>query len=60
MDYEIVEAWLWNMENYFALTGLTDINQQARFASTLLAKSAAVWMRNQNYNLTTLTFPTLK
>ena len=46
MDYEIIEAWLNNLENYLALTGLTDENQKARFASTLLAKSAAVWMRN--------------
>ena len=27
MDFEITEAFIWNLENYFSITGLTHPNQ---------------------------------
>ena len=50
MDLEILEAWLFQVENYFALMGMVDNNVKARFSVMLLDKSAAIWLRNKNYN----------
>ena len=27
MDYEVIEAWIYSVDNYFTLTGLTDPSQ---------------------------------
>ena len=27
IDYEVIEAWIYSFDNYFALTGLTDPSQ---------------------------------
>ena len=27
MDYKVIEAWIYSVSNYFALTGLTDSSQ---------------------------------
>ena len=42
MDFEISEAFSWNLENHFQTTSLMHENQQARFISTLFVKSAVV------------------
>ena len=60
MDFEQVEAWLFTVDNYFNLVGLTDPIAQYRYAITLLSKSAAIWLRNQNFDLTKTTWPTLQ
>ena len=36
MGYEVIEAWISTVDNYFALTGLTDPSQYAYFAATLM------------------------
>ena len=60
MDHEVLATFVWQCENYFALTGLADAGAQARFASMLLTKSASVWLRHQNYAFNTLTWNQLK
>ena len=59
-DMEIVESWVYQLENYFALTNVVDTNIQARYATLLLTKSAAIWLKTKEYDLTTLTWPILK
>ena len=44
MDHEILATFIWQVENYMALTGTTDALQQACFASILLTNSAAIWL----------------
>ena len=46
MDHEILATFIWQVENYMALTGVTDAVQQARFVSMLLTKSAAIWLHH--------------
>ena len=46
MDHEILATFLWQVENYMALTGVTDAVRQACFASILLTKSAAIWLHH--------------
>ena len=60
MDYETIEVWLFPVENYFALVGLTDEIKQSRFVSTLLTKNAALWLRSSHLDLNTTKFPNLK
>ena len=60
MDYEAIEAWLFMVENYFAVVGLTDKIKQSRFASTLLTNNAALWQYSSHLNLNITKFPTLK
>ena len=60
MDMEVVEAWCWSIDNYCALVGLQNDVQKALFATTLMQKSASIWLRNQAYDMTTLTWQTLK
>ena len=31
MDYEIIEAWIFSLDQYFLLTGLTEEVQRARY-----------------------------
>ena len=42
MDDEIIESFIWNLQGFFPIAGLNNENQQARFASTLFVKSAAL------------------
>ena len=44
MDYDLVESWIFNIDIYFVLVGLTDPIKQTRFAATLLQKQAALWL----------------
>ena len=60
MDLEILDAWLFQVENYFELSKVTEENTKARFATMLLEKSAAIWLRNKNYDLTKLHWTNLK
>ena len=46
MDLDVVESWIFSVENYFALSSIMDENVKARFATMLLQKSAAIWLRN--------------
>ena len=36
MDYKVIETWIYNVDNYFTLTSLTDPSQQACFVATLI------------------------
>lgn len=60
MDHEILATFIWSAENYFALTGLNDQVAQARLAAMWLTKSAAIWLRHQNYSFAMLTWQQLK
>lgn len=60
IDYELIEAWIFGVDNYYKLVGLTDEVQQARFAATLLVKNAALWLRSSGLNLDTTKWSTLK
>ena len=60
MDLEVLEAWIFQLENYFGLTGMIDNNVKARYSVMLLEKSAAIWLRNKQYDFATLEWPTLK
>ena len=60
MDFDLVEAFIWSLDNYFALTGLTNEYQRARFAATRLSKSAALWMRNQEFDFDHLVWTDLR
>ena len=44
MNYKIIKAWVYGMDNYYKLLGLTDEVWQARFAATLMIKNAALWV----------------
>ena len=60
MDYKLATALIWYLEIFFQIIGLTNENLQARFASTLFVKSAVVWMRNRNNDLSMLKWSNLK
>ena len=51
---------MYSIDNYYALVGLTDEIQQARFATTLLMKQAALWLRSSGINLDRTKWSTLK
>ena len=36
MDYKVIEIWVYSVNNYFALTGLTGPSQWAYFAAILI------------------------
>ena len=42
------------------MVGLTDENKAANFVSMLLTKHAAVWLRGQAYDWSTVTYSELK
>ena len=44
MDVDQVEAWIFLVENYFALAGVLDV--KACYALMLLIKSATIWLHN--------------
>ena len=54
MNFEITEAFIWNLNNFFQIASLTDENKYTRLACTLFVKSAAVWIQKFNYNMTNL------
>ena len=60
MDFDAVESFIWALDNYFALTGLTDEYQRARFAATCMTKLAALWMRNQDFDFEMLQWTDLR
>ena len=60
IDYELIEAWIFGVDNYYKLVGLTDEVQQARFAATLLIKNAALWLRSSGLDLDRTKWSTLK
>ena len=60
MDFDVIESFIFSVDNYFALVGLTDPIQQTRFASTLLIKQAALWLRTNKFDLSHTAWGTLK
>ena len=56
----MIESWIYSVDNYYMLVGLTDEIQQARFAATLLTKQAALWLRSSGINLDRTKWSTLK
>ena len=60
MDYNVVESFIWGLENYFQLTVLLDAHQQARYASIYFSKSAQLWISNQNFDFELMVWSDLK
>ena len=60
IDYKIIEAWIYSVNNYFTLTGSTDPNQQAHFAATLIQNAAALWLCTSGVDLKAVYWPRLK
>ena len=60
MDEERVSTFVWQCENYFALTQIANNNSKARMACMWLTKSAAVWLRYKHYNMNTLSWNILR
>ena len=60
VDYETIKLWIYSVDNYYVLVGLTDEIQQARFAATLLTKQAALWLPSSGINLDRTRWSTLK
>ena len=60
MDEERVSTFVWQCENYFALTQIANNNSKARMACMWLTKSAAVWLRHKHYNMATLEWNILR
>ena len=48
---EKVESWVYQIENHFVLASVSDENLKARYATLLLTKSAAIWLRTRGYDL---------
>ena len=48
---EKVESWVYQIENYFVLANVSNENLKARYATLLLTKSAAIWLRTRGYDL---------
>ena len=51
IDYELIKAWIFGVDNYYKLVGLTNEVQHAWFAATLLIKNAALWLRSFGLDL---------
>ena len=51
IDCKLIEAWIFGIDNFYKLVGLTDEVQQARFAAMLLIKNAALWLRSSGLDL---------
>ena len=45
---DTVSVFIFQVEQYFALTNMVDANLQDGFASMLLTNNAAVWLQSQN------------
>ena len=56
----MIELWIYFVDNYYALVGLTDEIQKARFAATLLMKQAALCLRSSGIDLDRTKWSTLK
>ena len=60
IDYELIKAWIFGVDKYYKLAGLTDEVQQARFAATLLIRIAALWLNSSGLDLDQTEGSTLK
>ena len=54
MDLDVLDSFFFKVERYCSLVGLVDQNQKASFLSTLLTKHAAVWLRGQGIDWSTI------
>ena len=59
MDFDDVKAFIWEMDKYSALTGLTDEYQCAPFAAIHTNKYTSLWMHNQDFYFDLLIWPDL-
>ena len=50
-DYELIKAWIFGVDNYYKLVGLTNKVQQAQYAATLLIKNVTLWLRSSGLDL---------
>ena len=46
MDADYIEAWIFQVENYFALAGVVDKNVKANYTLILIIKSTVIWLHN--------------
>ena len=60
INYKLIEAWIFGVDNYYKLVELTDEVQQVRFAATLLIKNAALWLRSSGLDLDQTSWLTFK
>ena len=60
IDYELIKAWIFGVDNYYKLVGLTDEVQQTGFAAILLIKNAALWLRSAGLDLDVTRWSMLK
>ena len=58
-DGDTVRNFTQQLQNWFDLVQLTNANQQARFAHTLLDGPALDWFEAQNFDMSQLHWPTL-
>ena len=59
IDYDLIKVWIFVVDNYYKLVGLTDEVQQARFAAMLLVKNAALWLHSSGLDLDQTRWSTL-
>ena len=60
MDFYTIESFIFSVDNYFALVGLTDPIQSTRFVSKLLIKQVALWLQTNNFDLSQTAWGTLE
>ena len=48
IDTDTVNAFIFQVEQYFSPTYMVDANQYAKFASMLFTDNAAIWLQSQN------------
>ena len=60
IDYELIEAWIFGVDNYYKSVELTDEVQQACLAAILLIKNAALWLHSSGLDLYHTRWSTLK
>ena len=60
MDHKALTSFMWSVQNFFYLTGLTDPIAQAWLASMWFIDSTAAWLQHQGYNHIILTWATQK
>ena len=60
IDTDAVNAFIFQVEKYFALINMVDANQYARFALMLLTNNAAICLQSQNLDWDLVVWEDLK
>ena len=60
IDTDIVNVFIFQVEQYFALIIMLDANKRARFASMPLTDNAAIWLQSQNLDWDLIIWEDLK